>query len=115
MAVSLPFILLALNLVRLRAWFADAWMWIQPPHSPIKQLAWSGLGLSQLPLGAPILQVRTNEELKKMNMPLYSPDHVDEVEEFHPEGVKSLSATLRRKKRPAGDLENGTAKGIARS
>jgi hypothetical protein len=96
MTVSLPFILLALNLVRLRAWFADAWM-------------------SQLPLGAPILQVRTNEELKKMNMPLYSPDHVDEVEEFHPEGVKSLSATLRRKKRPAGDLENGTAKGIARS
>jgi hypothetical protein len=35
------------------------------------------------------------------------------VEEFQPEGVKSLSAMLRRKKRPAGDLENGTAKGIA--
>jgi hypothetical protein len=35
------------------------------------------------------------------------------VEEFHPEGVKSLSEMLRRKKRPAGDLENGTAKSIA--
>jgi hypothetical protein len=50
-----------------------------------------------------------------MNLPLYSPDYVDEVEEFHPEGAKSLSAMLSRKKRPAGDLENGTAKGIARS
>ncbi|KAH8795590.1 hypothetical protein BGZ57DRAFT_920816 [Hyaloscypha finlandica] len=65
-AVSLPFIVLALNLARLSAWFAVAWMLIRPPLSPAKQLAWSGFGLSQLPLGAPILQVRTNEELKKM-------------------------------------------------
>jgi hypothetical protein len=91
------------------------WSWIRPPLTPVKQLVWSGLGLSQLPLGTPILQVRTNEELKKMNVPLWLPEYVDEVEEYHPDEVKSLSATLRRKKKPAGDVENSAAKDVLRS
>ena len=92
------------------------WLWIRPPLSLVKKLAWSGLDLSQLfPLDMPKLQVRTNEELKKMNVPLWSPDHADEVEEFHPEEVKSLSATLRRKKKRVRDVENGAAKVDPRS
>lgn len=39
-----------------------------------------------------------------------SPYHTDEVEVFHPGEIKSLSATLRRKQKVAGDVEHGPAK-----
>ena len=109
----MPFVLLALNLARLRAWIIKSWLWIRPPLFPVKRLAWSGLDLSQLfPLDMPKLQVRANDELKVMNLPVGSPDHVDQVEVFHPEPSQSISATLRRKKMAIGDVESGAARGV---